>query len=116
MQLLTVRMLQTAGGFPLPDDFLNIEYLKIVPSVVALTREGYVSENGGAPPPPQGQQAVLGHSRADAGPQLAVGQPAGLHLGPDQLQRADHRHSAHCNTHTHTCWKSKHSHCAHVYL
>lgn len=61
----------------------------------APTREGHVPEHGGAPAPPQGQHAVLGHGRADAGPQLAVGQPARLHLGPDQLQRADHRHGAH---------------------
>jgi len=75
----------------------------------ALTGEGHVPEHGGPQAPPQGQQPVLGHRRADADPQLAVGQPAGLHLGPDQLQRADHRHGPHWERNTHTHRGQKHS-------
>lgn len=62
-----------------------------------LTRKRHVSENGGPPPPPQRQHAALGHRRADAHAQLAVAQLPGLHFGPDQLQRADDRHGAHCH-------------------
>lgn len=63
-----------------------------------LTREGHVSENGGTPSPPQRQQAALNHGRADAHPQLAVGQLPGLHFSPDELQRADDGHRPHWDT------------------
>lgn len=69
-------------------------------NMMCLTWKGYISENGGSPAPPQGQKSILGHSRADTCPQLAVGQLTGLHLGPDQFQWANHCHGSHCKTDT----------------